>query len=182
MATNYNWKVEMGTILRVLLGDLTAPYQYSDTRLYQLLVVAAGQVQSANVSFPLTYSVNISQLSITPDPTDASANTRNDSFINLVTLKAACITNHGEARISAKQGISIRDGSSSIDLRGPLEGRLKLLEVSYCKAYDEAKLEYQTARIGTIAGAAILTPFRVFAGFGEQSFSPSQEGRQTFIH
>lgn len=178
----YNWKIEMGTVLRVLLNDLTSPYQYSDERLYQLLTVAAQQVQSSNLSFPLIYQINIPQLTITPDPTNSDTQTRDDSFINLVTLKAACITSHGEARISAKQGISIRDGSSSIDLRGPLEGRLKLIQIGYCELYDQAKLEYQTARIGTIAGAAILTPFRVFSGFGEQSYFPLQEGRQSFIH
>jgi hypothetical protein len=178
----YNWKIEMGTVLRVLLNDLSAPYQYSDERLYQLLAVAAQQVQAANMSFPLVYKVNISQLTMNPDPTNSDAGTRDDSFINLVTLRAACITSHGEARISAKQGISIRDGSSAIDLTGPLQGRLKLIEIGYCESYDQSKLEYQTARIGTIAGATILTPFRVFAGFGEQAYYPMQEGRQTFVH
>lgn len=177
-----SWKIEMGTVLRVLLNDLTTPYQYSDERLYQLITVAAQQVQAANLSFPLVYRVNIPQLIISPDPTDIDANTRDDSFINLVTLKAACITSHGEARTAAKQGISIRDGSSAIDLTGPLQGRLKLIEIGYCEAYDQSKLEYQTARIGTIAGATILTPFRVFSGFGEQSYYPMQEGRQTFVH
>ena len=178
----YNWKIEMGTVLRVLLNDLTAPYQYSDERLYQLLTVASQQVQAANLSFPLIYKINIPSLTITPDPTDSDAGTRDDSFINLVTLKAACITSHGEARTAAKQGISIRDGSSAIDLTGPLQGRLKLIEIGYCESYEQCKLEYQTARIGTIAGATILTPFRVFAGFGEQNYFPLQEGRQTFIH
>ena len=178
----YNWKIEMGTVLRVLLNDLTAPYQYSDERLYQLLTVASQQVQAANLSFPLIYKINIPSLTITPDPTDSDAGTRDDNFINLVTLKAACITSHGEARTAAKQGISIRDGSSAIDLTGPLQGRLKLIEIGYCESYDQSKLEYQTARIGTIAGATILTPFRVFAGFGEQNYFPLQEGRQTFIH
>jgi len=178
----YNWKIEMGTVLRVLLNDLTAPYQYSDERLYQLLTVASQQVQAANLSFPLIYKINIPSLTITPDPTDSDAGTRDDSFINLVTLKAACITSHGEARTAAKQGISIRDGSSAIDLTGPLQGRLKLIEIGYCESYEQCKLEYQTARIGTIAGATILTPFRVFAGFGEQAYFPLQEGRQTFVH
>ena len=177
-----SWKNEMGIVLRVLLNDMAEPYQYSDERLYQLLTVAAQQVQAANLSFPLVYKVNIPQLTISPDPTDSSLNTRDDSFINLVTLRAACITSHGEARTAVKQGISIRDGSSAIDLRGPLEGRLKLLEIGYCETYDQAKLEYQTARIGTIAGATILTPFRVFAGFGDQAYFPMQEGRQTFVH
>lgn len=177
----YNWQIELGTVLRVLLNDLVVPYQYSDSRIYQLLTVSAQQVQASNVSFPLIYTVNIPDLTITPDPTDSDAGTRDESFINLVTLKAACITTHGEARTAAKQGISIRDGSSAIDLRGPLEGRLKLIQIGYCKAYEDSKLEYQTARIGVVAGAAILTPFRVFAGFGEQAYYPVSEGRQTFI-
>lgn len=174
------WQTEMGTLLRVLLNDYAVPYQFSDQRIYQT-ICAAAQLVLSELRFPLVYEADIQSLAISPDPTDRDELTRDDNFINLVTLKAACITERGEARNAVRQGISIRDGSSAIDLRGPLEGRLALLKQGYCQAYEDAKMEYKTGRIGVVAGAAILSPFRIFAGYGDQNYYPVPEGRQTFI-
>lgn len=176
------WQTEMGTLLRVLLNDFTAPFQFSDQRIHQT-ICAAAQLVLSELNFPHPFEADVQGLSIAPDPTDRNeaSFTRDDNFINLVCLKAACITERGEARNAVRQGISIRDGSSAIDLRGPLEGRLALLKQGYCKAYEDAKLEYKTGRSGVIAGAAILGPFRIFAGYGDQSYYPVPEGRQTFI-
>jgi hypothetical protein len=177
-----SWQTEMGTLLRVLLNDFTVPYQFSDQRVYQT-ICAAAQLVLSELNFPLIYEADVQSLSITPDPTDRdeASPTRDDNFINLVCLKAACITERGEARNAVRQGISIRDGSSAIDLRGPLQGRIALLKEGYCKAYDDAKLEYKAGRAGVVAGAAILSPFRIFAGYGDQNYYPVPEGRQTFI-
>ena len=96
----------------------------------------------------------------------------------MVCIKAACLIERGETRKSVGQGIAIRDGSSSIDLRGSMDGRLKLLEKGWCAVYEDTKLEYQASRNGTIAGAAIMTPFRVFAGFHDSAYYPySRDGR-----
>lgn len=174
------WQAEMGTLLRVLLNDLVIPYQFSDQRLYQA-ITASAQLVLSEMQFVLTYTADMQGLSIDPDPTDREAMTRDDNFINLVCLKAACITERGEARNAVRQGISIRDGSSAIDLRGPLQGRLALLKQGYCQTYEDVKMEYKTGRIGVVAGAALMTPFRVFAGYGDQNYYPVPEGRQTFI-
>jgi hypothetical protein len=42
-------------------------------------------------------------------------------------------------------------------------------------------MEYKTGRTGVVAGAALMTPFRIFAGYGDQNYYPVPEGRQTFI-
>ena len=174
------WQAEMGTLLRVLLNDLVIPYQFSDQRLYQA-ITASAQLVLSEMQFMLVYTADMQSLSIDPDPTDRDTMTREDNFINLVCLKAACITERGEARNAVRQGISIRDGSSAIDLRGPLQGRLALLKQGYCQAYEDVKMEYKTGRVGVVAGASIMTPFRVFAGYGDQNYYPVPEGRQTFI-
>ena len=172
------WQAEMITLLRVLVDDLSSPYTYTDGRMTQVLAVAA-QLVTAELNFPYDFQVNIQALTITPNPTDR-AGTRDDNFINLVCIKAACLIERGESRNSVGQSIAIRDGSSSIDLRGSMDGRLKLLEKGWCAVYEDTKLEYQASRNGAIAGAAIMTPFRVFAGFSDQAYYPVNEGRQFF--
>ncbi len=172
------WQAEMITLLRVLVDDLSSPYTYTDGRMTQVLAVAA-QLVTAELTFPYDFQVNIQALTITPNPTDR-AGTRDDNFINLVCIKAACLIERGESRKSVGQSIAIRDGSSSIDLRGSMDGRLKLLEKGWCAVYEDTKLEYQASRNGAIAGAAIMTPFRVFAGFSDQAYYPVNEGRQFF--
>ena len=174
------WQAEMITLLRVLVDDLASPYTYTDGRLTQVLAVAA-QLVTAELQFPYSFKANVQALTITPDPTDRSATgTRDDNFINLVCIKGACLIDRGEAKKSVGQSIAIRDGSSSIDLRGAMEGRLKLLEKGWCNVYEETKLEYKAGRAGVVAGAAIMTPFRVFAGFSDMAYYPVNEGRHFF--
>ena len=172
------WQAEMITLLRVLINDLACPPTYNDGRLTQILAVAA-QLVTSELSFTSDFQVNVQALTITPNPTDRSS-TRDDNFINLVCIKAACLIERGETRKSVGQSIAIRDGSSSIDLRGSMDGRIRLLDKNWCAVYENTKLEYQTSRNGAIAGAAIMTPFRVFAGFSDQAYYPVNEGRQFF--
>lgn len=149
------WADEMVTILRYMVNDADAT-TYSDDRLTYTLVVAA-QLIKTEVTFSTSYSVNVNNQTISPDPTTASP--RDESYINLVCLKAAAMTDHGSAIQAARRAISVRDGSSAIDLRGQLEGWLKLLEKGYKALYEQAKLEYKMGQT-PIAGAMVLTPFR----------------------
>lgn len=173
----HTYYAEMITLTRVLIDDLATPYTYSDGRLTQIIAVAA-QLVTSELSFTSDFQVNIQALTITPNPVDRSS-TRDDNFINLVCMKTACLIERGETRKSVGQGIAIRDGSSSIDLRGSMDGRIKLLEKGWCAVYEDTKLEYQANRTGSIAGAAIMTPFRVFAGYKDVAYYPySRDGRQ----
>ena len=172
------WQAEFITLLRVLLDDLVSPQLYTDKRLTQVIAVAA-QLVTSELRFANNFKVDIQALTIEPSPVDR-ATTRDDNFINLVTIKSACLIERGETRRAVGQGISIRDGSSSIDLRGTMDGRMKLLEKGWCSVYEEVKLEYQTARVGLVAGAAIMSPFRIFAGSRDQVYYTSNEGRTFF--
>lgn len=152
------WTDDMTTILRVLVAD-PASTTYTDDTLQQTLVVAAFQVIQ-QVTFDQAYTLSISNVTIVPDPTLTA--TQDDSFVNLVTLKAACIVDRGAAITAANQAIFVRDGSSTIDLREILKGKLALLAKGWCAVYEEARLEFLTNK-QSVAGAAVMTPFRTVA-------------------
>lgn len=154
------WDEEMLTILRVMVND-QAESVYSDASLKTTLLVAAFQVNQ-ELDFARDYTVSIMGETISPDPT--LDDSRDDSFVNLACLKAACITDRGGAILAARQAIAVKDGASAIDLRGNLQGKLRLLEKGgWCAVYQDAKFEYLTNASKSIAGAAIMTPFRLYA-------------------
>lgn len=149
-------------ILRVMVDDLDAPQAFSDAKLLRVLYVAAFQVLG-QVEFPTGYELNVVDQRLAPDPTAAS--TRDDSLLNLVTLKAACLIDRGSAVAAAGRAISVGDGGSRVDLRGVFGAKLQLLEKGWCAVYDQEKFEYQSGQ-ARVAGAAVLTPFRLYAGGG----------------
>jgi hypothetical protein len=152
------WQDFMLPMLRVMVNDIAAT-TYPDDTLEQVLVVAAMQV-SQETFFSQNFRADMVNVDITPDPTvDA---TLDDSYTNLVCLKAACIVNTGDAATAASQAISVKDGTSSIDLRGALEGKMQLLRQGWCAVYKDAKMNYQVQAVDA-AGAAVMTPFRIFA-------------------
>lgn len=155
------WQGEMVEIFRVMLNDLDEPPTYSDERLARILVVSAHMVL-VEMQFSRPFFADIENLDIIPDPT--LTDSRDDAFINLVCFKGGCISDRGKITISAGQAVTIRDGSSSIDLRGVADAQLKLLEQGWCSVYDDARFRYMAGQVNNI-GAAIMTPFRVFAGY-----------------
>lgn len=161
------WEDDMPEILRVMVNDLEDTPTYSDEKLLRVLVVAAFQVLR-ELTFAQTYTVNIQNQTISPDPT-ASA-TLEESFVNLVTIKAACILDRGSAVTAASRAISVRDGGSAVDLRGVFGANLKLLEKGWCAVYEQEKLAYQAGQT-RVAGAAVMTPFRVYASWSGEGRS-----------
>ena len=160
-----SWQVEMIRMVRGMIGDWdTTNPTYSDDRLKELIIVAA-QLVISELDFTQTFVPDLTTLTITPDPTDRIGPpvTRDDSFINLVSMKAACITDRSETKTAANQAIDAKDGSSSISLRGVAQARQALLEKGgWCPQYDDAKFAYMLNR-SHVAGAAIMGPFRVWA-------------------
>jgi hypothetical protein len=161
-----SWQAEMRTVLRAMVDDIDSPQAYSDARLEQLLAVAA-QFVANEMSFPLDYTADVTAPDISPDPTDRDGGSRNDDFVNLVCLRAACLIDHGKVRRAVGQGIMVKDGSSTIDLRDSAKGYLQLLAKGWCAVYQQAKDEYRAGQTGAGVGVAILGPFRAFAGYGE---------------
>jgi hypothetical protein len=155
-----SWQAEITTIVRYLVDDVDATQTYSDGRLETTIVVAAQQVQD-DLDFINVYAADIPGTGISPDPTTP---TRDNTFINLVSLKAACMIDKASYRTAIGQGIKVKDGSSSIDTTGSFGGHQFLLENGNCAEYETAKLEYKMypgeGYAGGVPGEAVVGPYR----------------------
>lgn len=148
------WETELLAIVRQLIDDVDAPYVFSDTRIKQVIVTSA-QFVNSEVDFDTTYAVDVSDVTISPDPTSP----RDDLFISLVTLKAACILYRALLRTQASgEGVRIKDGMGEIEVKGKFAA-YKDMAQSYCDAYQKAKLEYT---MGNFAGVKAI--FNVASG------------------
>lgn len=155
------WQHDCIELLRVMINDLsdTEPI-YSDSRLARVLVVAAFQLNT-EVDFTQEYTIDLSQQLISPDPTDLEGQTRNDNFVNLMCLKAACIIDTGSAVLAAQNAMSVKDMVFQADLRGVADSTLALLKEGWCKTYKEVVDDYLYGT--TTACAAVMGPFRTIA-------------------
>lgn len=176
------WQDEMTTMLRYMLGDITeGKLVYSDDTLQNTILVGAIQVGNA-VAFEMQYSASLSSGLLTPDPTFGPG--KNTWFMDLVTLKAASILDRTEATLAARRAIIVRDGSSAIDLSKVADAKIRLLEKGWIAAYDDAVFTYQYQRTQNISGAAIMTPFRLYAqgGYSHTTlFGGGARGRENYL-
>lgn len=145
------WQDEMVPIVRALIDDVTSPVTYSDTRLEETIVISA-QILNLNIAFNQTYTINVATTSISPDPTDV----RDDAFINLVSIRAACFIYDSEFKTASRLGIRVTDGPSSIDVSGRLTSALTLSK-KFQDMFEKAKIDYLAGN--SIAGQAIMTPY-----------------------
>ena len=175
------WDTEMVTMLRYMIDDVDATQKYSDSRLQTLIVITATQVNYDVGAFSQTYTYNIATPSISPDPTDSS--NRDDDFITLVTLKAACTISLSEFRDAARKGISFKQGRSSIDTKGMVSGYKDLIDGpnSWCNMYKKALDEYKIGYAGASGGPgrSIMGPFAGDATSFIQGYYnyPREDGR-----
>jgi hypothetical protein len=149
-----SWQGQMSTIVRHLVNDVdSSNYKFTADRIETTILVAA-QLSIMNVDFGNTYSINVEQCKLSPDPTDAD--TLDTAFITLVSLRTACIIIGSEIRSESGNAIAIKDGPSSIDLRG-VTNTLTVLYKDLCDKYDHSLLEYRAGN--AVAGHAILGPY-----------------------
>lgn len=154
-----SWQTIIPVMVRYLISDVdSSNYKYSDSRVEKTIMVGA-QFVSLELDFPNVYSIDIANNTISPDPTDAD--TKDNSFINLVAMKTACIIVGSEMKTEAANAISIKDGPSAIDLRG-VSSTLSVLYKDLCDKYmamaDDYKFTGET-------GQAILGPYSPGADF-----------------
>lgn len=150
------WASEAVGILRLVIADFDQPYKYTDDRLMKLLL-AAGQLMQSELSFSQVYSIDVTTSLLTPDP--ALAATRDDGFLNLMVLKAACLLAGSGIIRGSEQAIDITDNKSRINLTKKLDGVIATIK-NFCDAYNTAKFQYQYK--SGLAGQAILGPYRIF--------------------
>lgn len=154
-----SWQTTIPVMVRYLINDVdSSNYKYSDSRIEKTTVIGA-QFVSLELDFPNVYTVDIATDSISPDPTDSG--TRDNSFINLVALKTACIIVGSEMKTEAANAISIKDGPSAIDLRG-VSSTLSVLYKDLCDKYTTMTDDY---KFTGDTGQAILGPYSPGADF-----------------
>jgi len=147
------WQNEMTLIVRHLVNDLnSSSYTFTDSRLEEAVLVSA-QLALLEIDFENVYAIDVDAVSLSPDPTDSS--NKDDSFINLVSLKTSQMLLGSELKTHSLNAISLRDGPSALDLRGIVSG-LKILFDDINKRYDEAVMQY---KLNGVVGQAVLGPY-----------------------
>lgn len=148
------WDVDLVLMLRVLIGDLITPPKNTDTYLQRLLITA-GILADNDIDLINDYIFDISNITIVPDPVTLG-DIRTQA---LLPLKAACILNQADFRISLSQGIRVRDGDSALDTSVAFGGFSDILKLGACAAY--AKLVNQlSAASSSLVGGAVLGAYR----------------------
>lgn len=148
------WLEEIVIMLRYLIGDLGSEPVYSDLRLAQTLLVAAKYVQ-LDINMSQTYTINASQLKITPNPTTLSP--PDIAFMNFMVLKAACILDTVSLRAAAKTGGLVAQlGPAKLDTSKYIEGFRIVMENGPCNTYLNEIFNYNLDSLST---QAILGPF-----------------------
>jgi hypothetical protein len=145
------WQTKAILTIRNLIGDLEG-VSYTDLRISQLFVISASLVLF-DTSFSENYVVDVSAVSITPDPEN------DNDFMGLVCLRAACVLLSSELRsrgISTNK-VTMKDGPSEITMDNSSSmTSLKDLSTSACKKYEDALFQF---RAGNSIGVAILGPY-----------------------
>jgi hypothetical protein len=146
------WQDEMTTMVRYIINDTdTDSPTYSDSRI-QTSIVVAGQLVNNEIDFIQTYTIGVTGVAIAPDPTTP---TRDDAFLNIVSLRTGCIILGSEMKTEGYNAVSVSDGPSSINMTGRIAG-LKVLQADVCQKYEEAKTQY---KLDGNVGHAIFSPY-----------------------
>lgn len=143
-----SWNTDLVLMVRVLISDMDVPQTYTDEYLQRVLV-AAGMIVDAEVTFDYTYTYDISALTISPDPVISE----DQAFTALIPLKSACILTQGEYKKALGQGIKVRDGDSMIDTSVSFRGYRDILELGPCASYDKLKWSLEAA--GVLSGGGV---------------------------
>jgi hypothetical protein len=158
---------EIPIIVRTWINDLdSSDYKYSDSRINQVICVAARFVQQ-DADFKTKYTIGLDYIS--PNP----AELEDFDFINLVGLKTACIILGSELKLEAGNSISIKDGPSSIDLRG-VSSTIQVFRNDICSQYNNYILDYKAGN--SSAGQAVLGPYSPASEFVSRRYSDTRDG------
>lgn len=148
-----SWQQDLTIITRTLINDLNDPYEFSDSRIQQVITVAGRYVQF-DVNLEHSYTIDIVNNNISPDPTSDD----DTVFIGLVCLKAACIIDQSKLRTkAAMEGIKAALGPASLSVGGSLEGIRMIIENGPCALYDELTSHWDVKDASAVR--AVLSPF-----------------------
>ncbi len=126
------------TFIRHLVDDSIEPFEYSDDRLSALAITAASFV---NMDISASYTISLCSQSISPEP--------DSKFINLVSLKAACMLMRSNHTSWARNDFRVSDGPTTVDVKG-IADKIKVAADSLCEQYEKAKLYHLFGSSGCI--------------------------------
>ena len=120
------WQIELNLMVRSLICDMTDNPNFSDERIQQVIVIAA-QYVIYELDMMSKYTVNVTEITIAPDPTDP----RDIVFLGLVALKAACMLDQCTYRNRANaEGVKAVLGPAALTVTNNLKGFGTILEMA----------------------------------------------------
>lgn len=152
-----SWQNTSLLMLRTMLNDAgCGETKYSNSRLEQLLITAA-YFLPVDINFNSSYTINVEQNTISPDPIGQEDGVE---FINFMVLRASCMADEGNFRNAALlQGVKARCGPAVLELGAYGQYLKDLLTNGPCKAYEELKNEYNFSYEGKRIIRAVMSPF-----------------------
>lgn len=150
-----SWDTTFPILVRSAIGDTADPPKYTDAQLAPVILTAAFAT-IFNVPSLTTYTVDVENQVLTPDPTDPD--TLDNTFAYILTLKASTMILLSEVRRYGQQAIAIRDGTSAIDLKRDLKA-LTALAQAYSKELESA-IYYAIRSSGEYAGRMVISPYK----------------------
>lgn len=148
-----SWNSQMVIILRDMIFDTDpSAYTYTSGRLEQVLINAAYWVYT-NLDFSQTYTIDVENIDISPDPTEDPVDY---DFVTLTCLRATCLVLGSEMKTNAMRAVRVTDGPSTIDMTA-VSQNMKPLYDQAVKNFDQAKLAYQVGENNV--GKSVLSPY-----------------------
>lgn len=131
-----DWTTCLTTMFRVFIDDLGPEYEYSDTRVCQMLNIGAFYVSADLCDCPnLALTVNLTESTVDPDPLS------NPVLANLIVLRAICLIDTNVARTRAAfDGIKAVCGPASMSTTGGVSLNA-LFSHGACKMYQDLKMQ-----------------------------------------
>ena len=150
-STAMSWDTEVIETVRYLIGDVDATQKYTDARIQTDATISANFI-ARDVGLTGTYSINITDKTITPDP--SSTDPVDYGFLDMISIRAAILILQGEAKIYASSSMRVMDGPSSIDVAGIFLNTKKIMD-DLNLTYAMAKNRYVMSNSGY--GKSILS-------------------------
>jgi hypothetical protein len=132
-----SWSENIIPILRVFINDSnSSAYVYDDARLIDILLVGARYIQH-DITFPITYTIDIVNKTITPDPST------DDAFTNFMVVRAACFADFSTFRSHALiDGVTAKLGSASLTVLNRTKAFKDLITIGPCSLYESMQNDY----------------------------------------
>jgi len=157
-----SWQTKIVTYVRGITDDLGSSQINSDEKLEQLIVIAAMQVV-IEVDFSTDYVMDVEDITISPDPSNDTP------FVNLVSMKTACMLARADQKNQARKAYALKDGPTNIDGRAPSEQTSRWAD-NICQEYAKAVLDYKLGNLQP--GKAIIGPYQ-FDGTDNYPYTPN---------